>query len=98
MRFAAGILLTCQIMCAQRAGDLSMLTDGKLHVILCGTGSPLPDPDRAGSCVAVVAGGQVILVDVGPGSWRKAMVANVPGQALSAIFLTHFHSDHFGDL
>jgi len=25
-------------------------------------------------------------------------VANVPGQALSAVLLTHFHSDHIGDL
>src|SRR5579872_4667334 len=75
-----------------------MLKDGKLHVILCGTGSPLPDAERAGSCTAVIAAGQVILIDVGPGSWRKALVSNVPGQLLSAVLLTHYHSDHIGDL
>jgi ribonuclease Z len=83
---------------AQPAGDLSMLTDGKLHVIVCGSGSPLPDPERAGACVAVIAGQQVILIDSGPGSWRKATIAKVPGQALSTVLLTHFHSDHIGDL
>jgi ribonuclease Z len=83
---------------AQPAGDVSMLTDGKLHVIVCGSGSPLPDPERAGTCTAVIAGQQVILIDAGPGSWRKATIAKVPGQALSAVLLTHFHSDHIGDL
>src|SRR5271166_3100848 len=78
---------------AQPAGDVSMLTDGKLHVIVCGSGSPLPDPERAGACVAVVAGQQVILIDSGSGSWRKATIARVPGQALSAVLFTHFHSD-----
>ena len=83
---------------AQPAGDISMLTDGKLHVIVCGSGSPLPDPERACACVAVIAGQQVILIDSGPGSWRKATLARVPGAALSAVLLTHFHSDHIGDL
>ena len=98
MRHLLPVLFVSTAVLAQRAGDVAMLSDGKLHVILCGTGSPLPDPERAGSCTAIIAGGQVILVDIGPGSWRKAMVANVPGQALSAVLLTHFHSDHIGDL
>jgi ribonuclease Z len=98
MRIALAILLTSVTALAQRASDVTMLSDGKLHVILCGTGSPLPDPERAGSCTAVVAGGQLILIDTGPGSWRKAMVSAIPGQALSAVLLTHFHSDHIGDL
>ena len=29
---------------AQPAGDVSMLTDGKLHVIVCGSGSRLYRP------------------------------------------------------
>ena len=42
----------------QRA-DTSLLTDGKLHVFLCGTAAALPDPDRAGACTAVIAGGEL---------------------------------------
>ena len=34
---------------------LAGLPDG-LHVALCGTGSPLPDPSRAGPCSVVIAG------------------------------------------
>jgi ribonuclease Z len=88
---------------AQQSGgaattDAGMLNDGQLHVVLCGTGSPLPDANRAEACTAVIAGGEFVLVDTGSGSWRKAVVNNLPAQNLSAILLTHFHSDHIGDL
>jgi len=35
---------------------------------------------------------------VGPGSYRNADILRLPVTHLSAIFLTHFHSDHIGDL
>jgi len=78
--------------------DNSLLSDGQMHVVLCGTGSPLPDPARASACVAVIAGGEFVLIDTGPGSSRKVASNNLPLQAISAILLTHFHSDHIGDL
>ena len=74
------------------------LTDGALHAVLCGTGSPLPDPNRAAACVAVMAGGQFYLIDVGPGSWEHVQLWGLPRAHLSGILLTHFHSDHIGDL
>ncbi len=75
-----------------------LLQSPDLHVVLCGTGSPLPDAARAGACTAIVAGGQLVLIDVGPGSWETVDLANLPTAALSAVLLTHFHSDHIGDL
>jgi ribonuclease Z len=75
-----------------------LLRSPDLHVVLCGTGSPLPDPSRAAACTAVAAGGELVLVDVGPGSWEVVDLANLPTAALSAVLLTHFHSDHIGDL
>jgi ribonuclease Z len=78
--------------------DTGLLNDGQLHVVLCGTGSPLPDANRAQACTAIIAGGEFVLVDTGSGSWRKVAVNNLPAQSLSAIVLTHFHSDHIGDL
>jgi len=81
-----------------RRVDRSVLKSPDLTVVLCGTGSPIPDRTRAGACTAVVAGGELFLVDVGPGAWETVDLANLPTEALSAILLTHFHSDHIGDL
>jgi len=70
--------------------------DGALHVVLCGTGSPLADPDRAASCTAVLAGGRFFLFDVGPGAWENLQVWRLPVASVSGVLLTHFHSDHVG--
>jgi len=78
--------------------DTALLESRGLTVVLCGTGGPLPDPDRASACTAIVAGGRVHLVDVGPGSWKTLDLARVPTAAVGTVFLTHFHSDHIGDL
>jgi ribonuclease Z len=78
--------------------DASVLTSPDLQVVLCGTGSPLADATRAGACTAVIAGGVFVLVDVGPGSWEQVDLANLPIGELAAVLLTHFHSDHIGDL
>lgn len=75
-----------------------LFDDSALRVILCGTSSPLPDRHRAKSCVAVVAGGKAYIVDTGPESWKTLGLLNFPGARIAAILLTHFHSDHIGDL
>jgi len=81
----------------QRA-DRSMLASKDMTVVLCGTGGPLADPQRAGACTAIIAAGRVMLVDAGPGSIEQLILADVPPEAISTVFLTHFHSDHIGDL
>jgi len=91
-------LLDREIERALNRADRSVLQSPDLQVVLCGTGSPLPDKDRAGACTAVIAGGEFMLVDVGPGSWETADLAGLPTADLSAVLLTHFHSDHIGDL
>jgi ribonuclease Z len=82
----------------QQSAHTEWLDDGALHVVLCGTGSPLPDPTSAASCTAVVAGGRLWVVDVGPGSQEVAQLIGVPRAALGGVLLTHFHSDHIGEL
>lgn len=42
-----------------------------IEITLLGTGSPIPDPDRAGPSTLVRAGGQVFLVDCGRGCCRR---------------------------
>lgn len=69
-------------------------------VVMLGTGTPNPDPERSGPATAVIAGGQAYLVDCGPGVVRRAEAAwqrgidelGMPG--LTRLFVTHLHSDH----
>ncbi len=69
-----------------------------IEVILLGTGSPIPDPNRAGPSTLVRAGGQVFLVDCGRGVLQRAAAVGVGAAGLSALLLTHLHSDHIADL
>ncbi len=80
-----------------RGSLLDELPDG-LHVALCGAGSPLPDVDRSGPCVAVIAGGKLYIVDSGSGSSRVLARSRLPQGKVERIFFTHFHSDHIDGL
>jgi ribonuclease BN (tRNA processing enzyme) len=77
------------------------------QVVLLGTGTPLPDPERSGPCTAIVVNGTPYLVDVGTGVVRRAAAARNKGVKaleptnLKIAFITHLHSDHtlgFADL
>ncbi|KUI25383.1 ribonuclease Z [Mycobacterium sp. GA-2829] len=69
-----------------------------IEVTLLGTGSPIPDPRRAGASTLVRAGGQAFLVDCGRGVQMRMAAAGIAANALSALLLTHLHSDHIADL
>ena len=69
-----------------------------IEVTLLGTGSPIPDPNRAGPSTLVRAGGQTFLVDCGRGVQQRLAAAGSGANALSALLLTHLHSDHIADL
>lgn len=73
------------------------LEDG-LHVYFCGTGSPLPDPARAGPCIGVLAGETALVFDTGSGSLRKLAGMGFPVGETDHVFLTHLHSDHIDGL
>jgi ribonuclease Z len=73
------------------------LPDG-LSVALCGSGSPMPDPTRAGPCTAVIAGRRLFVIDSGEGSVKELALMQLPPARVDALFLTHFHSDHIADL
>jgi ribonuclease Z len=75
-----------------------LLAPDALRVLLCGTASPIPSPRRAEACTAVFAGGHMWIVDTGPGSWGTLALRRVRGEAIGAIFYTHLHSDHIGEL
>src|SRR5215470_3274501 len=70
-------------------------------VVLLGTGTPVPDPDRSGPATAIVVGDSAYLVDFGPGVVRRAKAAvldrgvtALEPSNLKVAFVTHLHSDH----
>jgi ribonuclease Z len=69
-----------------------------IEITLLGTGSPIPDPNRAGPSTLVRAGGQAFLVDCGRGVLQRAAAVGVGASGLSALLLTHLHSDHIAEL
>lgn len=69
-----------------------------MKITLLGTGSPLPSATCAGPSTLVQAGGQNIVVDTGRGVIMRLVGAMCPPPFISAIILTHLHSDHICDL
>lgn len=69
-----------------------------IEVTLLGTGSPIPDARRAGPSTLVRAGGQTFLIDCGRGVQQRLTAAGAAANGLSALLLTHLHSDHIADL
>jgi ribonuclease Z len=69
-----------------------------IEISLLGTGSPIPDPNRAGPATLIRAGGQVFLVDCGRGVLQRVAAVGMGAAGLSALLLTHLHSDHIAEL
>jgi ribonuclease BN (tRNA processing enzyme) len=73
---------------------------GRTQVVLLGTGTPRPQPERSGPATAIVVDGTAYLVDLGPGVVRRAQaaadggIAGLAPAALGRAFVTHLHSDH----
>ena len=72
----------------------------RTKVVLLGTGTPVPDPDRSGPATVIAVDDRAYLIDFGPGVVRRAEAAalrGVPSVApgnLKVAFVTHLHSDH----
>ena len=72
----------------------------KTQIVLLGTGTPAPDPDRSGPSTAIVVNGTAYLIDFGAGIVRQAAAARKKGMHglepanLRIGFITHLHSDH----
>jgi ribonuclease BN (tRNA processing enzyme) len=64
------------------------------RLIVLGSGTPLPDPERAGPAFAVTYGTRTFLFDAGAGVMRRVAAAGLPIDGMTAVFLTHLHSDH----
>lgn len=72
----------------------------RTQLVLLGTGTPIPDPERSGPGVAIVVDSVAYLFDAGTGIMRRAAAAARQGipalqsNRLEHLFITHLHSDH----
>lgn len=80
---------------SQTAAELQR-TD-RITVVLCGVGSPL-GTQGAQTCTAVFANGQFLLFDAGNNAMSSMQASNLPLDELDAVFITHYHNDHYADL
>jgi len=84
--------------CASKVRQADVAT----KIVMLGTGTPGPDPDRSGPATVIVANGTPYLIDFGPGVVRRAAAAyrngvtalGFGGTNLNTAFLTHLHADH----
>jgi ribonuclease BN (tRNA processing enzyme) len=75
---------------------------GSTRVVMLGTGTPRPDPNRSGPATAIIVNDTPYLIDFGPGVIRRAAAAYEKGVTalgyggvnIKTAFLTHMHSDH----
>src|SRR3989475_8889670 len=65
-----------------------------LSVTFLGTSAARPTVERNVSALALVREGETLLFECGEGTQRQMMRYGV-SFALSDIFFTHFHADHF---
>ena len=69
-----------------------------LRVFVCGAGSPLIAPAHAQSCIAVMVGEALYIVDAGMGAAGTFQFAGESLAPLRVVLLTHYHSDHITGL
>lgn len=69
-----------------------------MEVTILGSGTAVPVPDRFPAGALVRGGDETLLVDCGPGTLRRLAQAGGDIGRLTAVLLTHYHTDHTADL
>lgn len=99
-RRRAALLMTVAVGSLAGTRALAQPAPPRTQVIILGSGTPIPDPERSGPAVAIVVDSVAYLFDAGSGIVRRGAAAARTGvtalQAprLGMVFLTHLHSDH----
>lgn len=96
------VVIALTLICNSAAGQQPQVSpQAKTRIVLLGTGTPGPTPDRSGPATAVVVNDVAYLVDFGPGVVRRANAAFLDRDIkaleptkLRVAFVTHLHSDH----
>ena len=95
------LLVALAAVAQQPANQLPKDHTSRTKIVLLGTGTPVPDPDRSGPATAIVVDDSAYLVDFGPGVVRRAKAAVLDRHImalepanLKVALATHLHSDH----
>ncbi|MDH7593838.1 MAG: ribonuclease Z [Methanomicrobiales archaeon] len=70
------------------------MTGETLHVHFLGTAGAMPSTARNPPCIMIRRGSDTLLFDCGEGAQQQMMRAKT-GFVVDAIFITHWHADHF---
>jgi ribonuclease Z len=71
----------------------------EIRLIACGTGMPAARRGQAATCfLAELGNGDKFLFDIGTGSMANVAALMIPYDYLNKVFLSHLHTDHWGDL
>ena len=71
----------------------------EIRLIALGTGMPAAGRSQAATCWLVEVGnGDKFLFDIGTGANANMAALMIPFDFLTKVFLTHLHTDHWGDL
>jgi ribonuclease Z len=71
----------------------------EIRMVALGTGMPLARRSQAATCWLIELGnGDKFLFDIGTGSMANFTAQMIPFDFVTKIFLTHLHTDHWGDL
>jgi len=69
-----------------------------VELTVVGSGTAAPEADRVASCYMVQVGTGTILLDCGPGALHNMARFGLPWQEVTHLCLSHFHTDHVGDV
>lgn len=93
--FCAGLLALSTV---RPAFAQSQPDSSRFVVTLLGTGSPVPSIERFGPSTLVEVGNQRLVFDCGRGVTIRLAQVGVRLAGVTAVFLTHLHSDHVNGL
>ena len=69
----------------------------EMKVVLLGTGTSYPDPQRVQSGILVEDGEHRILLDIGSGILHRLTQLEIDITTIDSVFISHFHIDHCAD-
>jgi ribonuclease BN (tRNA processing enzyme) len=69
-----------------------------MRLVTVGTGTVVPDPDRASACHWIEQDATRVVIDCGAGALQGLARAGLPWGAVDHLVISHFHADHIGEI